>query len=119
AYQDIEDEDLFKGEDSSEEEGEMIILGLTLLLEIRYFEQRTHVIKSKNWRCNILPNYDDIRFKKIMRMDSINFQKLISVLNPLPIFQNNSNNLQASVELQLAVFLKRIGSKENIFEISS
>ncbi|CAI2184044.1 4249_t:CDS:2 [Funneliformis geosporum] len=54
-----------------------------------------------------------------MRMDSINFQKLISVLNPLPIFQNNNNNLQVSVKLQFAVFLKRIGSKENIFEICS
>ena len=36
-----------------------------------------------------------------------------------PIFQNNSRNSQAPIELQFAVFLRRIGSKESIFEICS
>ena len=41
------------------------------------------------------------------------------MLNTHQIFQNNSNNFQASIEFQLAVFLRRIGFEENIFEIYS
>jgi hypothetical protein len=124
-YQDMEDEDLFEGEgnlseDEEDEENELVMLGLTSLLGIRYLEQRTfHVVKSKHWYHHILPKYDDYRFKVIMRMNSDNFQKLVSMLVYHPIFQNNSNNLQSPVELQLAIFLRRIGSKENIFEICS
>src|SRR6266542_3621562 len=119
--QDIEDKDLFESEDElSDEENEMVMLGLTSLLGTRYLEQRNYnVAKSKDWYHNILPKYDDNRFKIVMRMDSVNFQYLVSMLNTHPIFQNNSNNLQASVELQLAIFLRRIGSKETIFEICS
>ena len=54
-----------------------------------------------------------------MRMDCINFQKLVSLLNTHPIFQTNNNHSQASVELQFAIFLRRIGSKEDIFGICS
>ena len=123
ACQDMEDKDLFEseGDDSSEdEENELVMLGLTSLLGTRYLEQRNfHVVKSKYWFHHILPKYDDHRFKVIMRMNSDNFQKLVSILVCHPIFQNNSNNLQAPVELQLAILLRRIGSKENIFEICS
>lgn len=123
AYQDIlfEEEEEEEEEDSSEEEeNELIILGLATLLESRYLEERTrNIAKSKNWYNDILPKYDDSRFKKIIRMESINFQKLVSLLVTHPIFQNNSNLLQAPVELQIAIFLRRIGSKENIFELCS
>ncbi|CAB4424036.1 unnamed protein product [Rhizophagus irregularis] len=120
--QDMEDEDLFEIEENSseEEENEMVMLGLTSLLRIRYLEQRNfHVAKSKYWYYNILPKYDDYRFKIIIRMDSLNFQKLVLTLSTHQIFHNNSCHLQAPVEFQLAIFLRRIGSKENIFEICS
>ncbi|PKC07433.1 hypothetical protein RhiirA5_292199 [Rhizophagus irregularis] len=52
-------------------------------------------------------------------MDSLNFQKLVLTLSTYQIFHNNSCHLQAPVEFQLAIFLRRIGSKENIFEICS
>ncbi|PKY63331.1 hypothetical protein RhiirA4_334989, partial [Rhizophagus irregularis] len=52
-------------------------------------------------------------------MDSLNFQKLVLTLSTHQIFHNNSCHLQAPVEFQLAIFLRRIGSKENIFEICS
>src|ERR1044072_5897922 len=82
ACQDIDNEDLFEEADDSsdeeeEEENELIMLGLTTLLGSRYLEERTNVIKSKDWYNNILPKYDDYRFKKIIRMDSMNFQKLV------------------------------------------
>ena len=41
------------------------------------------------------------------------------MLNTHQIFQNNSSNFQAPIEFQLAVFLWRIDSEENIFEICS
>ncbi|CAI2186204.1 2411_t:CDS:1, partial [Funneliformis geosporum] len=47
-YQNMEDEDLFEGEDSSEEDDEIVILCLTSLLGIQYFEQRDYVIKLKD-----------------------------------------------------------------------
>ncbi|CAB5364010.1 unnamed protein product [Rhizophagus irregularis] len=122
ACQDMENEDLFEEEsDSSEEEEDnLVMLGLTSLLGIRYLEQRSyHVAKSKDWYNYILPKYEDCRFKKIIRMNSINFQKLVSLLITHPIFQNNSNHSQAPVELQLAIFLRRIGSKEDIFGLCS
>ncbi|PKY53917.1 hypothetical protein RhiirA4_472402 [Rhizophagus irregularis] len=121
AYQDMEIKDLFESEgeeDSSEdEEDEMVMLGLASLLGTRYLEQRDfHVAKSKHWYYHILPKYDDSRFKIIMRMDPVNFQNLLSKLITYPVFQNNSNHSQAPVEFQLAIFLRRIGSKKNIFE---
>lgn len=83
-------------------------------------EQRIYrVAKSKDWYNRVLPKYDDCRFKIITRMDPVNFQKLVSMLITHPIFHNNSNNPQAPVELQLAVFLRRIGSKEDVFGICS
>lgn len=110
--QDMEDKGLFESEENSseKEENEMVMLGLTSLLRTRYLEQRNfHVAKSKHWYYNILPKYDDYRFKIIMRMDSLNFQKLVLRLSTHQIFHNNSCHLQAPVEFQLAIFLRRIG----------
>src|SRR6266545_2260498 len=82
----IEDKDLFESVDElSDEENEMVMLGLTSLLGTRYLEQRNYnVAKSKDWYHNILPKYDDNRFKIVMRMDSVNFQYLVSILNTHP-----------------------------------
>src|SRR3954454_882899 len=85
--QNMEDEDLLESEKSEEnssekEENKLVMLGLTSLLETRYFEQRNFcVAKSKHWYFYILPKYDDYRFKIIMRMDPDNFQKLVLTLN--------------------------------------
>ncbi|CAB5384567.1 unnamed protein product [Rhizophagus irregularis] len=118
----MENKDLFEeeGDSNKEDDNDLVMLGLTSLLRIRYLEQRSyHVAKSKDWYNYILPKYEDCRFKKIIRMNSINFQKIVSLLITHPIFQNNSNHLQVSVELQLAIFLRRIGSKEDIFGLCS
>ncbi|PKY62609.1 hypothetical protein RhiirA4_305883, partial [Rhizophagus irregularis] len=62
---------------------------------------------------------DDGRFKKIMRMVPESFEVLVKLLNIHPIFQSNHVTQQAPVELQLAIFLRRLGSKESIFSICS
>ena len=96
--QDIEDKDFFKSEDdisdnSSEEENEIAMFGLISLLKTWYLEQRNYcIVKSKEWYNDILPKYNDNRIKKIIKIDFINFQKLVSMLNTHQIFQNNSNN---------------------------
>ena len=110
------EEELFNAEDDK-----MILLGLCTLLDSRYLESRfqNNVAKSQEWWHLIVPKYDDIRFKKIMRMDSQSFQNLITNIEIHSIFQSTGNKQQAPVELQLAIFLRRMGSKNEIFSICS
>ncbi|GES85564.1 protein ANTAGONIST OF LIKE HETEROCHROMATIN PROTEIN 1-like [Rhizophagus clarus] len=57
------------------------MLGLVALNEVCYLEPRIYnIAKSQYWYHNILPSYDDIRFKKIMRIFSENFKKLVNLL---------------------------------------
>ncbi|PKY14463.1 hypothetical protein RhiirB3_519639 [Rhizophagus irregularis] len=107
--------------DSDEEEiSENFILSLLALNEARYLEPRIYnVAKSQYWYNNILPSYNDIRFKKIMRMLPENFKALVNNLIDHPMFQSNNTKQQAPVELQLAVFLRRLGSKEDVFSVCS
>src|SRR5437763_13317496 len=84
----------------------MMIIFLCSLLYSYYIESRfeSNVAKSQEWWHLIVPEYDDIRFKKIMRMDSQSFQNLITNIEAHSIFQSTGNKKQAPVELQLAIF---------------
>src|SRR5256885_9790819 len=102
------------------EENELIFLGLSFLLDFHYLELRIYnIAKSQEWWHLIIPKYDDLRFKKIMRMDSQSFQNIILKIESHSIFQPTGNKPQAPVELQLAIFLRKIGSKDEIFGICS
>ena len=102
------------------EENDLITSSLLLLSEKRYFNTRLYNIpKSSHWYYEILPLYDDNRFKKILRMPPKHFKTLVNLISDHEIFQTKGQKKQASVELQLAVFLHRIGGKSNIFEICS
>lgn len=107
--------------DSSEEDDdEIFTLGLLTLNEIRYLEPRIYnVAKSQDWYHNILPAYNDARFKKTMRMLPESFKSLVNLLNNHSIFKSNNNKQQAPIEFQLAIFLRRLGSREDIFSICS
>ncbi|GBB99566.1 hypothetical protein RclHR1_35610001 [Rhizophagus clarus] len=86
-------------------ESKLISLRLYSLLDSYYLESRKYnIAKSQEWWHSILPKYDDIRFKKIMRMDSQSFQNLATKIGTYSIFQSTGNKQQASVELQLAIF---------------
>ena len=116
----LDKEDFTDSSEEEEEDSEIFILGLLTLNEVRYLEPRIYnVAKSQYWYNNILPSYDDIRFKKIMRMFPENFKALVNLLSTHPIFQSNNVKQQAPVELQLAVFLRKLGSKDNVFSICS
>ncbi len=93
---------------------------LLVLSSSRYLTPRNYSIsKSQHWWCEILPLYDDIRFKKVLRMEKQHFIKLVQVLQNDTIFQSEGNKPQAPVELQLAIFLRRLGSKDDIVSICS
>ncbi|GBC00351.1 hypothetical protein RclHR1_03820016 [Rhizophagus clarus] len=116
----LDEEDFTVSDGEQEEISEIFTLGLVALNEVRYLEPRIYnIAKSQYWYHNILPSYDDIRFKKIMRMFPENFKKLVNLLSSHSIFQTNNVKKQAPVELQLAVFLRRLGSKEDVFSICS
>ena len=69
------------------EENELIFLGLSFLLDSCYLESRIYnIAKSQEWWHLIIPKYDDLRFKKIMRMDSQSFQNLILKIESHSIF---------------------------------
>ena len=102
------------------EDNNIVTFGLLSLSEMRYFNTRLYNIpKSSHWYYEILPSYDDKRFKKILRITSENFKILVNLISDHEIFQIKGQRKQAPVELQLAVFLHRIGGKSNIFEICS
>jgi hypothetical protein len=116
----LEEEDFTVSDEEQEEISEIFMFGLLALNEVRYLEPRMYnIAKSQHWYHNILPSYDDVRFKKVMRMFPENFEKLVNLLSSHSIFQTNSVKKQAPVELQLAVFLRRLGSKEDVFSICS
>ncbi|CAB4444815.1 unnamed protein product [Rhizophagus irregularis] len=97
---------------------EIFMLGLLALNNVRYLEtHKYNITKSQYWYNNILPSYDDSRFKKIMRMFPESFKMLVNLLNTHSIFQSNNVKQQAPVKLQLVVFLKRLGSKEDVFSL--
>src|SRR3954466_12207320 len=119
-FKDSDDESEKEFEVEEAEENELIFLGLSFLLDSRYLESRIYdVVKSQEWWNLIVPKYDDLRFKKIIRMDSRSFQNLILKIESHSTFQSTGNKPQAPVELQLAIFLRRIGSKDEIFSICS
>src|ERR1043165_6248243 len=102
------------------EDNNLISLSLLELSEQRYLNFRVYNIpKSSHWFNKILPFYNDKHFKKILRMTLESFTKLVKLISSYDIFKSNSKRKQAPVELQLAIFLHRIGSRSDIFNICS
>jgi len=116
----LDEEEFIDSNEEQEEISEIFMFGLLALNEIRYLEPRVYnVSKSQHWYHDILPSYNDVRFKKVMRMFPENFKNLVHLLGSHSIFQSNNVKQQAPIELQLAVFLRRLGSKEDVFSICS
>ena len=114
--------ELIEDTDSEDEDddNELFILSLLALNEERYLESRIYkVAKTQHWYNEILPTYDDVRFKKVLRMLPENFKSLVSLIKNHSIFQSSGSKQQVPVELQLAVFIRRLGSRNDIFSICS
>ncbi|RIA96526.1 hypothetical protein C1645_815203 [Glomus cerebriforme] len=72
---------------------------LLVLSSSRYLMLRNYFLaKSQYWWYEILSLYDDICFKKLLRMERQQFNKLIRILHNDPIFQSNGKKPQASYQ---------------------
>jgi hypothetical protein len=79
----LRDEQEEEDEETSSDEEENIILQTALIrrLNTRYLKSRLyHVVKSKHWWQNVLPFYDTVRFKKLLRMLPYHFQQLADLI---------------------------------------
>lgn len=74
--------------------------------------------KSKDWYRNVIWKYNDKEFRQTVRLSKQSFSSLVDAIENDPVFHNDSKHPQSSVELQLAVFLKRLGSKAHNWDIA-
>jgi len=115
-----EHEEEEEGTSSDEEDNVILQIALIRRLNTRYLKSRLYrVVKSKHWWQNVLPFYDSVRFKKLLRMFPHHFQQLANLIRSHPVFSSRGNKPQACVEFQLAVFLCRLGSTGSLFEVCS
>src|SRR2546429_1547294 len=75
-------------------------------------------IKSNHWYEAILFNYDNIRFRKTLRVNQSTFWNIVNKIHNHEIFLSQPRQ-QASIEKQLAVVLYRLGGKTTIWDICS
>lgn len=85
-----------------------------LLRKQRYLSDRLPIPKL-NWANTVLPKLSDDRFRKILRMDRLSFKYVTNLIKDDPIFYNNSNISQTSVQVhaQLHYALYKFGSDRN------
>ena len=115
-----EEQEEEEGTSSEEEDNNILQAALIRRLNARYLRPRLYnVVKSKDWWQNVLPFYDSVRFKRILRMFPHHFQQLTNFIRSHPVFSSQGSKPQACVELQLAVFLFRLGSTGSLFEVCS
>ncbi|PKY57721.1 hypothetical protein RhiirA4_510641 [Rhizophagus irregularis] len=117
--QDLNDSFDSFNDDELDNNNDLIKEVLLALSSLRYLVPQNYIPKSQHWYYEILPLYDDIRFKKVLQMERQQFNKLVQVLQNDTVFQNKGNKLQAPVEFQLVIFLRRLGSKDDILSIYS
>ncbi len=80
------------------------------VINYRYSVPRScQVPRSKDWYTNVLPHYDEDRFKSCVRVTRAQFSRIMDLIKPMPVFQTTSHNA-LPVEVQLAVSLFRFGN---------
>jgi hypothetical protein len=89
---------------------------ILLIRQTRYLQGRSPVAKAGNihlaWEFALNPS-DHHRFVNMLRVSPDVFLVLLDLIEDHPIFQNDSNNAQAPVQVQLAVTLYRMGHYGN------
>lgn len=82
---------------------------LEFVYATRYLEPRVSVPKSRDWSMNILPQYDEMRFRQTLRVSRDAFDFVLQSVKSHPAFHSNALNKQLPVELQLQIALFRFG----------
>lgn len=76
----------------------------------RYLTTRSISVPKCNWATAILPELDERRFRKFVRMDRITFEEVLCIVENDPVFHlTENNNAQVPVRHQLAIALHRLG----------
>jgi hypothetical protein len=75
--------------------------------------------KSQHWYENTVQHYNDMEFRKTFRLNKSTFDNLIKDIEGDAVFCNNSRCKQKPVKLQLAVFLKTLGSVSSRWDVST
>ena len=124
---DADDEDSELDEDCGDEVRRGS-LGIWVLKEIedmyahRYEMPRDHLPKGPAFLRHVLTVWKDLRpdhFRQELRVSPATFDKILHKISNHPIFFNNSNNPQMSVEDQLAITLYRLGHDGNAASLQS
>lgn len=86
-----------------------VVENFLTVTKYRYIGPRTFKIpKSRDWYLNVLPYYDDGRFKSCLRVTRKDFKIILDAITPSPVFHTKSKKMFA-IENQLAVALYRFG----------
>lgn len=101
-------------EEEEEKEQDFMIISeetpeelLEYALHYRYLEPRLPIPKSREWAIDVLPRYDEKRFRQVLRMSREAFSFVLSSIKSHSVFKENS--AQFPVELQLQISLYRFG----------
>lgn len=86
---------------------------LVCILATRYLGPRLYNIPKRSHPLLYLHSLCDARFRQELRMSPPAFGALVDLIAPHPVFTSKSNNHQASVEEQLALFLAKLGRYGN------
>jgi hypothetical protein len=78
-----------------------------------------NIPKSSNWYNKVLFNYDDREFRKAVRIDKTSFWHLVDTIGQHNCFHQTGTKHQAPVAKQAAVFLRRMGSQADNFDIAA
>lgn len=81
---------------------------LELIYSQRYLEPRVLVPKSREWAERVLPNHDDRRFRRTLRMSRSSFHFVLENIQSHRVFLKKKGS-QLPVEIQLQISLYRFG----------
>ena len=93
---------------------------MEIIAHTRYLRQRRPPAQKGNLYDHLksFREHHADKFRSFLRMSPSAFDHLVSEIEDNAIFHNNSNNSQGDVDLQLAVFLFRVGHFGNAASVS-
>lgn len=71
------------------------------------------VPKNLSWHEEIFPQYDERRFRRLVRCSRIQFEVILNEISSHPVFNLVNSHKQFSVSFQLALVLYRLGSNRD------
>lgn len=86
-----------------------LMYNLDIVPMFRY-SYMSKVPKTLSWYEETFPDYDDKRFRKLVRCSKVQFDTILNEINSHKNFNGFNSNKQFTVEFQLALVLYRLGS---------